>query len=243
MTLAIWSQAPDVPTTVCEDARLDGGGAGLGYPLGNAKGQAGWDMGLQFKDLAHLADRLSRAPAATPSHTCGNWVRRCAPIQRGQVTRLGTHAHGLPGRIYFGGRGQKALDETNIDDFAADLEAIGRSLDSRASVLVMGCLAGAGKPGTKLLERLSGHYWPGRTVVAFATIGFVSGGDMLRRGEFCAEPGMRDTDNRSPALSWAQQQADYGPIWKDLKRLPWASETSPHAKVAVDGRVVRGENL
>jgi hypothetical protein len=48
---------------------------------------------------------------------------------------------------------------------------------------------------------------------------------------------MRDTDSASPALTWRQQQEIYGPVWNDLSKLPWASEHSPHAKVAIDGAI------
>ena len=40
-----------------------------------------------------------------------------------------------------------------------------------------------------------------------------------------------------------QLDRDYGPIWDDLTELPWASETSRHAKVAQNGEIIHGKNL
>jgi len=217
----------------------------LSYPKGTPFGQAGWDLGLQFSSLSDLANKLNYNPVSTPKHVCGNWFRDCDPIKRGQVRRLGIHVHGLPGRLFPSGQQKKnmAVHADNIGRFHKELHAIGLCTSRNDStILLMGCLAGQGKEGTRLLRALS-RVWPGRRIVAFSTIGFVSGGDQARPGERCTEPGMRDTSNIYPAMSWAQQQSTYGPIWKDLKKLPWASERSPHAKVVHNGTIVRGANL
>lgn len=246
MALAVWAEALDVPGHVCSDARLRGKKAtAVSYPKGASFGQAGWDMGLQFSSLSDLAQKLNYNPVSTPKHVCGNWVFACDPIKRGQVTRLGIHVHGLPGKLFFSGEKNKkmAVTPANVSSFRSDLNAIGLcTSQSGSTILFMGCLAGQGTEGTRLLKAFS-KVWPGRRIVAFSTIGFVSGGDQKRPGAACTEPGMRDTNNTSPVLSWAAQQSTYGPIWNNLKKLPWASEKSPHAKVVLNGTIVRGAKL
>lgn len=241
MGLAVWAEAPDVPGNVCSDARLRGGRlTALAYPKGAPFGQAGWDMGIRFKNLSDLANKLNYSPASTPKHVCGNWVWSCPPIKKGQVTRLAIHVHGLPGKVFFSGQNRESLALTadNIRGFHKDLSAIGRCTAQSATILIVGCLAGQGADGTRLIKRLSG-VWPGRQVVAFTTIGYVAGANQLRPGEACTEPGMRDTKETSRFLSWQQQQKHIGRAWNDLTRLPWASEKSPNAKVVRNGVVLK----
>jgi len=235
MGINIWCEARDIPGNVCSDARLRGGSSGsVEYPKGTPYGQAGWEFGFRFDSLEDLANKLYLKPLKTPSHV--------PTIGKGSVGRLGIHAHGLPGEIFFEGQDKKkdALTAKSLMRFSSHLRNIGLSTSQDATILFVGCLAGRGWEGRELLEALS-KVWPGRKVVAFTTIGFVSGGDQKRPGdsEGCTEPGMRDTDNTSPLLSWADQQKAYGSIWKDLQKLPWASETSPHAKVAFNGKIIR----
>lgn len=236
MGIKIWCEAKDIPGNVCSDARLRAGKEStVDYPKGKPYGQAGWEMGFRFSSLNDLANKLYLKPLKTPSHV--------PPIEKGSVSRLGIHVHGLPGEIYFEGQDKKkdALTIKSLKRFYKHLYNIGLSTSQDATILIVGCLAGQGWEGRQLLEALS-KVWPGRKVVAFTTIGFVSGGNQKRPGESCTEPGMRDTNNTSPSLTWAQQQDTYGPIWKDLKTLPWASETSPNAKVAVNGNIIRKPN-
>jgi hypothetical protein len=242
MALAIWANAPDVPGAVCADARLRGRNGGPAYPAGETYGQGGWDMGIQFSSLADLARKLFGSPVNTPSHLCGNWVRDCAPIRRGQVTRLAINAHGLAGQVFVNGRSGPALTSESVSASHGDLHNIGLSTSESAVILLMGCLAGQGAEGTRLLQALS-RVWPGRTVVGFATIGYAPGGAMKRPGDPCTEPGMRDTSNTSGSLSSAVEDRAYGGIWNDLGRLPWASEVSPHAKVVQNGAVILGAQL
>lgn len=228
MTVNVWAEAVDVPGHVCSDARLRGGNVeDVAYPKGTSFGQAGWNIGMTFKSLADLADKLYRKP-------------KNESIRRGQITRLGIHVHGTAGKVYFEGQKKKqsALTAANIQEYHEHLHDIGLSTRENATILIVGCLAGQGWEGRELLIKLS-RVWPGRKVVAFTTVGYVAGAEQLRTGETCTEPGMRDTDSTSPALTWQQQQELYGPIWNDLAKLPWASETSPHAKVAMDGMIIR----
>ncbi len=233
MGIKIWCEAKDIPGNVCSDARLRGGqSSSVSYPKGATYGQAGWEFGFRFDSLADLANKLYLKPLKMPSHL--------PALRKGSVSRLGIHAHGLPGAVFFEGQNKKkdALTMKSLMRFNSHLRNVGASTAQDATILFVGCLAGKGWEGRQLLEALS-KVWPGRKVVAFTTIGFVSGGDQMRPGERCTEPGMRDTDNTSPVLSWADQQKAYGPIWKDLQKLPWASETSPHAKVAFNGKIIR----
>ncbi len=239
MTLAVWADSPDVPTTVCFDARLVGASGGPAYPGGTTAGQGGWDVGIHFNGLSDLADKLSRMPVGLPAPVCGNWYQNCPPIARGQVTRLAINAHGLPGQLYVSGVNGRALTADNAGAFHADLHAIGLATSETAMILLMGCMAGKGEAGTLLLRALQG-VWPGRTIVAFSTVGYSHAGGMYRSGAQCTEPGMRDTLSPDPSLSTRQSYETYGPIWNDLKKLPWASETSPGAKVIKDGQIVRG---
>jgi len=57
------------------------------------------------------------------------------------------------------------------------------------------------------------------------------------------EVGMRDTDEFAHSSSEEEENKRYLPIWNDLNKLPWASETSPHAKVALNGVIIQGSNL
>jgi hypothetical protein len=157
------------------------------------------------------------------------------------VSRLAIHAHGLAGKFFIDGKNADPLTKDNIAARHKDLEDIGLATTPDATILLVGCLAGQRKEGTQLLQALSG-VWPGRTVVGFVSVGYVHGGNMWRSGLLtdCIEPGMRDTDHLYPSLS-AKQQEDYGKIWGDLTKLPWASENSPHAKIVKDGVVLRGE--
>jgi hypothetical protein len=243
MALAVWADAPDVPTFVCADARLRGSGGGLPYPGGTTSGQGGWDMGFHFANLSDLADKLCRRPIATPAHVCGNWIRDCPPIRRGQVTRLAINAHGLAGQLYVGSRGTIPLTADNAESsFHSDLHDIGLSTSESATILLMGCVAGQGPDGTRLLQALQ-RVWPGRTIVAFATVGYAPGGMMKRPGEPCTEPGMRDTGVFSGSLSPELEARTHGTRWGDLTSMPWASEASPGAKVIRGARIVRGERL
>jgi hypothetical protein len=243
---AVWANTTDVPTTVCFDARLEGQEEWLAYPHGRTNGQAGWDMGLMYGSLVDLASKLHGSSAsATPSHVCGNTVRDCPPIRPGQITRLAINVHGGPGVLELDlPNGEDRLTVTSLGNAAVrkELDKIGRSLSRHATVLLTSCQAGQSDPGTKLLQGLS-RVWPGRKVVGFATVGFAHGARMLRRGKQCAEPGMRDTANPWPAPTPELEEQRYKDLWDKLSDLPWASETSPHAKVAVDGRIVRGGTL
>jgi hypothetical protein len=51
---------------------------------------------------------------------------------------------------------------------------------------------------------------------------------------------MRDTDQFIESSSEEEEDKRYGPLWNHLNALPWAHEGSPHAKIALNGVVIRG---
>lgn len=233
MALAIWADSPDVPATVCFDARLHGaGGSADDY-----SGQAGWDAGIHFSSLRDLASKLSAGGTKLPAHVCGNAWFNCAPAGAGQVTRLAINAHGLPGQLYVNGQNATPLTAANINDYVSDLKCIGFALAPEATVILMGCIAGQGPGGTLLLQALQ-KVWPGRTIVAFVTVGFQNPDKMYRSGQGCTEPGMRDTISLFPTMTGRQAFATYDPLWTDFRYLPWAAENSPGAKVIRNGVIV-----
>jgi hypothetical protein len=88
--------------------------------------------------------------------------------------------------------------------------------------------------------------------VGFSKLGFTSVEKQRRGGDVCVEPGVRDTpypldptpDNiRSGAPKSEYEKYFKDGDWDDLNRLPWQSESSPHAKVSQDGLIVHGANL
>jgi hypothetical protein len=221
------------PITVCADAGLQDGG-NLLYPDGNASGQAGWDVGVNYANCEDLARQLVGVKA-----------------KRGAVSRLAVSSHGYPGELDIDGvlpRTQviKEKEQLGVDNprvltvgsfaqFQARLMPIAACVEPGAVVLLMGCLAGGGAAGTELLKLLSRSVFPGRKVVAFTTVGVAI--RQYRRGEGCSNPGMRDTPHESNASTPDLEEKRYPT--DVLLKLPWASEGSPHAKVVQDGKVLK----
>jgi hypothetical protein len=98
-------------------------------------------------------------------------------------------------------------------------------------------LAGAQQQGTDLLIGIS-KLLPSRKIVAFMTVGYVSGSHQIRHAESCTEPGMRDTPFVSKFSD--KEKSFIENNWDDLKTLPWASEKSANAKVVMDGQIIFG---
>lgn len=240
--LSVWATHGDAPGKACFDARLTGVDPCMQFPQGTPRGQAGWDMGIGFDSLASLADHLTRHPLGTPAHLCGNFFQDCAPIAPGQITRLVINAHGTPGEFAVNGKDNpNTLNVTSLLNPAvrADWDAVLQATAPDATIFLMGCLAAQGLVGTALLTALS-LASPGRTLVGFITVGNTDGARQIRPGQFCAEPGMRDTEFERPAAT-PQIEAQRYPLtlWNDLNALPWASDVSPHAKVMRDGVMLR----
>jgi len=93
------------------------------------------------------------------------------------------------------------------------------------------------KEGAQLIIELS-KLWSGRKVVAFQVIGYAWGGEMLRPGAKCTEPGMRATWETHEALDRRQEEA-IRKRWNDLEKLPWAWEGHYAAKVAQNGKLIK----
>ena len=230
----VWAYHADFGA-LCRSAGL-GDGGGLTYPGGNQQGQAGWHVAVRFQNLHELSMRLVGLPM--PREFCGNWFSDCDPIRAGEVVRLAILAHGdQGGKVAVNGRAAtNLLTADTVASCHADLHAIGLATRTRGStIILMGCLAGQGSSGTSLLRALS-RVWPGRSVVGFSTVGYRHPGAMKRTGDACELPGMRDTD--ATAYIFANPPA-WDRLWSNFARLPWASDTSPHAKVVCNGVVTR----
>jgi hypothetical protein len=249
-SLTVWADSRDVPAMTCANARLGGAASHPANPNGQTNGQGGWDIGLRFMNLTDLAGQLEQLQKTLPWHMCNHlsWPPKWTCPGIGKVTQLAINAHGIPGTLYTGGSpdGTKVFDPRaehfaisveNLRAVAGDLLRIRDAMDLGATVFLMGCLAGQGQDGTDMLKVLS-QCWPGRRIVAFTTVGFQDADLMLRDGKFCTEPGMRDTQavNQSPPglAPWGEET-----MWKNLNMLPWASETSPGAKIALNGQIIR----
>jgi hypothetical protein len=233
-SLSVWAYHADFGT-LCRNASLDPSN-GNRYPAGTTQGQAGWDVAIRFTNLHELATTLGQG-VPMPAAFCGNWLQDCEPIRRGEITRLTIMAHGLPGQLAINGRyAEPKLEASNVPAVHDDLHRIGlMTPEADATILLMGCMAGGGPQGTRLLMALSA-VWPRRAVVGFSTVGYRHPGMMKRRGEACELPGMRDTDAIHEIYA---NPASWDGMWSDFVQMPWASETSLHAKVVRDGVVIR----
>jgi hypothetical protein len=219
---AIWAYSTNAPGKTCPDARLLGGGTTIQYPAGNDTGQAGWDIGLMFNGVGDLGEKLQSLTA-----------------DKGYViTRLAVNLHGSPGRIDVDSVGTEAgsYDFKRLwERKSSQLLQINGLLGSGAVVLIMGCNSARGEEGAALLKQLSSEVFKNHKVVGFTTVGMTL--RQFRHGEFCSEPGMRDSDyeNSSVDMPRLQEQRE-----KEVLALPWASETSPHAKIALNGVIISG---
>jgi Domain of unknown function (DUF4347) len=218
---AIWAYSKNVPGLTCPDARLLGGGTKLSYPDGNDKGQAGWDVGLMFNTLGDLDGKIDEALSASDDK---------------KVTRLAINVHGAPGLVDINGDNQ-SWDFTKLwNKYSSQLVFLRTRMTDDAAVLIMGCQVAAGDVGASFLMDMSKYAFPGHKVVGFTTIG-----ETLKQyrsgGPVCSEPGMRDTTYDTPSEGMPTVQAARE---KELLTLPWASESSPHAKVALNGQIVSG---
>jgi hypothetical protein len=239
MPVNVWANGPGTPGFICNDARLSDRSAST-WPwqdratttVDQDYGQAGWDIGFNYSGLHDLATQIS-------SLSRPDWVGGSGRIGRGEVRRLAIHAHGNAGQLHVNGTPGPSLTAASVVSMHADLYSIGlMTPDDRvnpAVILLVGCVAGQGRDGTALLRALS-REWPNRKVVGFATLGYVAGGEMLRRGASCTEAGMRDTN----ALYAGEADATAGRYWHNRADWPWASETSPRAKVALNDVIILG---
>jgi hypothetical protein len=175
--------------------------------------------------------------------SCAGGESFCGP--GGQVTRLAINAHGTPGTLWTGGEPDEnvgrdpakealAISVRNLPKIAADLKRIYLATAVNSTIFLMGCNAGYTDAGVDLLEALA-KVWPQRKIVAFRGVG-LQGAEMYRERRNCTEPGMRDTQYPQPTARGSVQEP-FGTLWNDLKRMPWASETSGSAIWIENGQV------
>lgn len=213
---AVWAYSLNVPGKTCEDAKLLGEGTKLQYPAGNDRGQAGWDVGVAFSNFGELSGALRDIRSNT------------------SISRLAINVHGSPGEIDADGNKSAYGFDRLWDRYSSQLVFMNVLLNAGAPVLIMGCNVAKGIVGATFLMDLSRKAFPARDVTAFTTVGETL--RQFRRGEGCTEPGMRDTpyENNSFGMPEVQKARE-----KEVLTLPWASEYSPHALVARDGKLVK----
>jgi hypothetical protein len=195
-----------------------GGGTNIQYPAGNEQGQAGWDIGLLFHNIGDLAEALRGV------------------LSGRSISRLAINLHGSPGSIDADSTGAFYPFQKLWNRYSSPLSLINVMLEPGAVVLIMGCEVASGDEGAAFLSDLSKTAFPRHKVVGFTTIG--ESLLQYRNGGYCSEPGMRDTAYQVPHkdLSLKPQLERE----KEVLTLPWASEHSPHAKIALNGEIVFG---
>jgi hypothetical protein len=219
-------------------------------------GQAGWDIGVNYRTLAELQAALGAGLSPPPKGTWEKWVYNSQEkVGRGEIARLGIASHGHEKGLWFPNgmahangvqyppiagtrkkvnlaRHSAAAVKEYMTDSVLDhhevLDDIGRYTREDATILLLGCMAGDGEGGTELLMELS-RVWPGRTVVAFATIGMVAA-QWMRVEPSGYYAGMKDTgcDNYGKYSTRAES------LLAHFSSLTWASEKAPSAKVVKD---------
>jgi hypothetical protein len=230
------------------------------------------DLVAQLTGGAQIPDWVEDDEREASGCSAGLWIRdtlfprrlpgfiqRCAGpirnVQRGEIRRLALHAHGRPGELLIDGANQPGITAERLTYFRARLGHLFEFTTYDAVVLFMGCTAGQADAGTSLLRRLS-EVWSARTFVAFTTVGVSAGRAMHRSGRGIeSNVGMRD----SPYAEGHVDGYDYtdtpatdehghpvvrnGHPISEWEHLPWASETSPHAKVIRNGVILHWGNV
>ncbi len=244
--LRVWASCRNVPLTVCEDARLRGGSEWKDATYG----QAGWDWGINFGNFQALITQLQ---GPRPRQTCGNWIMDCDPLGNGELLELAINCHGDPGVVDIDGGGTRLLSTgpqtkplmnvARLPAYQAQFNVLNGLLAPSGILFFMCCITGAYAAGSAFLIEVS-KLLPGRQVIAISRIGYSNGGAQARHdGSQSDEPGMRDTDFDNPAQTEQQEDNRYTLTWGDLSVLPWASPTSPHVKIALNGVIIAGASL
>jgi len=241
----VWASGSNAPLQIAEDARLREGSEFKDAPYG----QYGWDWGISFSSFSDLTTKLQ---GPLPSFSCGNWWMDCDPLKDGELLELAINCHGGSGCVDIDchstsaelvvapGATYKVMDISTLGSYSAQFAVLNRLLAPDHGVLFfMCCMTGQIAAGTEFLEAVS-KLLPERDIMAIATIGYSDGAKQIRHGKFVDEPGMRDTDRISPAMTPVLETAILAD-WNDLTKLPWASRNSPHTKIARNGAIVGGK--
>jgi hypothetical protein len=237
------------------DARLPKPGAG-----DTPQGQDRWHAALEFNKLAHLAELVTTDAYELPSHVCGNWYFDCNAIDPFQLEALAIVGHGGPGLLDVDARlsrpsdGEDSILQTmsgyltahtlRSGEYDDAIRKIGTRLHDNSVVYLLGCRVAAEELGEEFLKLVSLR-WTRSRIVAISSIGYCGSGQ-LKLGSTASDsyPGMRDTRySNHKVVGGPTRDYEYPKVWNDLGVLPWASERSPHAKVAYRGVLItnRGE--
>ncbi|MGC4065218.1 MAG: hypothetical protein QM784_11340 [Polyangiaceae bacterium] len=198
-------------------------------------------------DLIHVLERAVRPNhVANPGQVIGDH----------QITRLAIVAHGSDGvmdieqravgqALGFAPAEAQSLTLSRLGLYQRDLTRLGRFLSANCVVYLCSCRLARTTKGEELLKALS-LLWPSTRVVGLRSYGSVCTSATVPRrrpgaaGEF---PGMRDS-NYSGQVESVNRESNNPQFWNDLSKLPWFSESSPRATIALDGNIIRrGDNL
>jgi hypothetical protein len=157
---------------VCTDARV---------PIGEQRGQEGWEIGINYTTKDDLLSQIVAQP--------------------GHILALGISCHGSDdasdpntfGGLAIEGRGQPWLRESNINSFLRLLTGIGVKLETNGVVYFFACRLGGTEPGRRVLMSLS-QLWPNRRVVGFVVEGSQRPGGQRLPGARCELPGVQFGD-------------------------------------------------
>lgn len=246
--LRLWAGGIGIPLRFYDnDPRLDNPGQG-----DTTVGQDNWDVAFDFATLADLARQLDGG-FSLPTHSCGNWVFDCGPIEDNQITRLAINVHGAPGVADIDNAvgkdvsasfltDERMLSAATVSRKKPDLDTILKKLGWRATVFFMCCLTGEGPAGEDFLKAISAA-WAAKeiTVVAYRAILYSSAGkgDQLKVDGSC-HAGCRETHFPKGGTDGHDERPYELPgQWNNLRLLPWAAATTPHARVALKGAITR----
>jgi hypothetical protein len=229
MGLAVWAQSSTAPNLVCEDLP-DTGEAGEYSPEARSPhGKGGWDERVGFGTAVSLVRNLR------------------AQLAGRLVSRLGINAHGYPGYFDLDSVLSNSsfaptddaqvladmLSRRTFEKFLPALTELGTLLTTDAIVILEGCMAAGGPGGAQLLISLS-DVWRGRRVVGFTTVQHTP---KTVPGRGCTWAGNHDTPYENESYSEQQRYARYGQ--GKLSLMPYAHESSTHAKIALNGKLIK----
>lgn len=252
--ICVWAGGRNASITMptSNDARLQDKSGNL-CTEDEVFGQAGWHVGLLFKNFDDLLEILEKG--SLPHFTCGYDWYRCPPCKPGQIRNLALNGHGDAGLfdiecerktadLNHQGTCPNSLRAATISSWRGHLRRLEKFLASDATVYFMACLTGQGDIGDSFLKALSVEL-SGRRIVAFTKVLYSShnrqGRSFSHNGD---NPGARVTEYVTEG-SPSEQTKRYGDdaTWNNLKTLPWAGSDSPHAKWAKDGKIVGGKGV